>query len=56
MNRSQLVSDRLYHVEDVDQYFWSPDGVGGYWYDSLAEAFAQHGRQRIYSIITLTDW
>lgn len=56
MNRSQLVSDRLYYVEDVEQYFWSPDGVGGYWYDSQYDAFANHGRQTIHSIQTLTDW
>jgi len=56
MERSQLVSDRLYYIEDADQYFWSPDGIGGYWYDSRAEAFEQHGKQPIHSIGTLTDF
>jgi hypothetical protein len=40
-----LVACRVYRVVMRDgsvQYAWSPDGVGCYWYDTLAELREQH--------------
>lgn len=41
--RDDLLAGNAYKVKSVDQYFYSPDGVGGYWYDTMAELLDQHG-------------
>jgi hypothetical protein len=34
-------SHQIYKVDG--QFAWSPDGVGFYWYETLAECEAEHG-------------
>lgn len=40
----RMESERFYIVQDRDsaQVAWSPDGVGCYWYETLAEAMESH--------------
>lgn len=54
-----LQAERLYCVTDKrgeEFYAWSPDGEGCYWYDTLEEAFEQHGRLPVYHIDEITDF
>jgi hypothetical protein len=32
--RSELVVERPYFERKSGQYFWTPDGIGCFWYDS----------------------
>lgn len=41
--RAALQIERLYYCEPADAYFNTPDGVGVYWYESLAEALDEVG-------------
>lgn len=43
LSRKDLQPMVLYFVRDCEQYFWSPDGVGGYWYDTFTEAIEDIG-------------
>ena len=43
--RAALKADQLYFFTVPGQFFYTPDGVGGYWYESEAAAFEQHGRR-----------
>jgi hypothetical protein len=45
MEREDLKPETTYYVRKDDQYFWSPDGEGGYWYETLEELEEQHGEQ-----------
>ena len=56
VNRSRLRADQLYKVQDDDLWFYTPDGVGGYWYDTWAEVVEQHGPLNYIVIESLTDW
>lgn len=35
--RDLLKVDTIYYVQPDDQYFFTPDGVGAIWYDTLQE-------------------
>ena len=42
----EVEPERVYEVTDSHGDFrfgWSPDGIGVYWYPSLAELVAEHG-------------
>ena len=44
--QDELEPERVYEVTNSrgDTHFgWSPDGVGAFWYDTLAELDAEHG-------------
>jgi hypothetical protein len=56
VNRSSLKADTLYKVADVGLWFYTPDAVGGYWYDTYREVVDQHGNIPYIAIETLTDW
>lgn len=43
--RSELSVDTAYFVRKDDQYFITPDGLGGFWYDTIEELEDQHGFQ-----------
>ena len=47
LERHQLKADHMYYLwerkEENGTYFYTPDGVGGYWYDTEEEMFEQHG-------------
>lgn len=45
ITRANQRPDVIYRVLDEagDMFFVSPDGEGRFWYDTLAEAQAQHG-------------
>lgn len=43
LSRKDLKPMVLYFVQDCEQYFWSPDGEGGYWYDTKTEAIEDVG-------------
>lgn len=45
MERKDLQAEVAYYDQTAEMWFWSPDGVGGYWYDSLEELEEQHGEQ-----------
>lgn len=32
--RSELITDQPYFEEKSGQYFWTPDGIGCYWFES----------------------
>ncbi|QFG12167.1 Hypothetical Protein OBI_RACECAR_39 [Arthrobacter phage Racecar] len=41
--RSEIEALVIYEETSTGQYFFSPDGVGCFWYDTLEEAQEQHG-------------
>lgn len=43
MKRSDLRVDVFYRSLISEFIFFTPDGIGGYWYDTLEEAIEQHG-------------
>jgi hypothetical protein len=53
--RSDLKPDRLYLDTSRCQYFVTPDNVGVYWYDTLAEMFAAHGEAFVHHVDRLED-
>jgi hypothetical protein len=48
--RSALRADAMYFLAWENQYFYTPDGTGGFWYATEAEAFAAHGK---YPVVTI---
>lgn len=57
MKRNRLVADTLYFLTDSKQYFYTPDAIGGYWYDNGDEVIeAGFGDYPLNVIETLTDW
>lgn len=56
MERKDLKAEQGYYVIDQNMYFWSPDGVGGFWYDSIEEMDEQHGVGEVVDIDFLTDY
>lgn len=44
--RAWLKPDQLYYFTVPSQFFYTPDGVGGCWYETKAEAFEQHGERQ----------
>ena len=37
IERKNLKPMQAYYDESAEQYFWTPDGEGGVWYDTEAE-------------------
>jgi hypothetical protein len=56
MERKDLKPQQTYYVFKDEMYFWSPDGVGGYWYDTLAEVEAQHDVGEVEYIEEILDY
>lgn len=57
MTRDRLKADTLYHVSDTQLFFYTPDAVGGYWYDTALEVIdAGFGDYPVHHIQTLTDF
>lgn len=56
MERKDLKAEQGYYVIDQDQYFWTPDGEGGFWYDTQEEMEDQHGEGTIIDIDELLDY
>jgi cytochrome oxidase Cu insertion factor (SCO1/SenC/PrrC family) len=42
-DRDDQVADGYYYDKTTGVYFYTPDGEGRYYYDSLAEMIEQHG-------------
>lgn len=57
MNRDNLIPDTLYKIMNrkTEPYFYTPDGIGGYWYESLADAFEAVGERPFCLIPSLED-
>lgn len=41
--REDLVAGWAYRVKSMDQWAYSPDGHGVFWYDTMGELLDQHG-------------
>jgi hypothetical protein len=41
--RESLQVERLYYEQPTGQYFYTPDGVGCIWFDTLEEALEETG-------------
>jgi hypothetical protein len=54
--RDELKVNTIYYVEKDDVYFVTPDGIGGYWYDTEEEAREEHGDGEIIDIEELSDF
>lgn len=54
--RNTLKVDTIYFDRSCGQYFVTPDGVGGYWYDTYAEAEEQHGKTELISVDEILDY
>lgn len=39
-SRDHLKVERLYHEQPTGMYFFTPDGIGCIWYETLEEAMA----------------
>jgi hypothetical protein len=55
MDRSELKADQAYYIRKDDMYFYTPDGVGGFWYDTIEALEDQHGYQDEEEIEELFD-
>lgn len=44
-SRDSLEVDTAYFVRKDDMYFVTPDGIGGFWYDTIEDLEDQHGFQ-----------
>lgn len=53
--RNTLEVDTIYYVRSDEMYFVTPDGFGGYWYETLAEAEEEHGKTGVTYIQELED-
>jgi hypothetical protein len=56
MTRDRIVPDRRYYVRQDNLYAVSPDGVGVYWYDTMADMISSHGTGPIHSISHIEDF
>lgn len=56
MERKDLKAEVTYFERKSGTYFFSPDGVGGFWYDTLAECEDQHGRTELISVSEILDY
>lgn len=54
--RSELKAEQGYYVAKDDMYFWTPDGEGGFWYDTIEEMNEQHGVGEVVDIDELLDY
>jgi hypothetical protein len=54
-SRKNLKAEQAYYVTKDGLYFWTPDGEGGYWYDTKEEMEEQHGVGSIIRIGELED-
>lgn len=54
-SRKNLKAEQAYYVQTDGLYFWTPDGVGGFWYDTKGEMEAQHGKGSVIEINELED-
>lgn len=43
--RSELAVDTAYFIRKDDMYFITPDGIGGYWFDTIEELEDEYGPQ-----------
>lgn len=55
VKRSDLVVEQGYYERKSGQYFWSPDGVGVYWYESRHELEVAHGDGEVWQVTELED-
>lgn len=55
LSRKNLKAEQAYYVQKDELYFWTPDGEGGFWYDTKAEMEEQHGTGRVVTISELED-
>lgn len=56
MERKNLKAEQAYYDRKADMYFWTPDGEGGFWYDTKAEMEEQHGEGRVISVSEILDY
>ena len=56
LSRKNLKAMQAYYVAKDHLYFWSPDGVGGFWYDTKEEMEDQHGEGKVIGISELLDY
>jgi hypothetical protein len=55
--RAQLESETLYYERESGRYFWTPDGVGCYWFTTMAAAGDDLGQiGRVHIIDKLADY
>jgi hypothetical protein len=54
-SRKNLQAEQAYYVSKDDMYFWTPDGEGGFWYDTEEEMWDQHEVGDIITIDELED-
>lgn len=55
MERKDLKAEQGYYDRKDDMYFWTPDGVGGYWYTTRKEMEDQHGPVLVISVSEILD-
>lgn len=55
MERKDLEAMQAYLELKTGTYFWTPDGIGGFWYDTQEEMEDQHGAGDIIEIDELLD-
>lgn len=41
-SRKELEAEQAYYDQKDDMFFWTPDGVGGFWYTTEEEMWDQH--------------
>lgn len=57
MERKDLKPMQAYFDRKAEQYFWTPDGEGGYWYDTKEEMEADTGNtSRVISVSEILDY
>ena len=55
MKRGNMKVDTFYILPDGITFI-TPDGLGGWWYDSLEEAISYNGNYPAYAIDGVDEW
>lgn len=53
LSRKNLKPMQAYFDQSAEQYFWTPDGEGGYWYDTKEEMVEDTGHEG--TVITVSE-
>ncbi len=56
LSRKNLQAEQAYYVQKDGTYFWTPDGEGGFWYDTKEEMEDQHGVDTIITVSEIADY
>lgn len=54
--KEMLEAEQAYYDEKDNMFFWTPDGEGGFWYDTEDEMWDQHPMGDIISVDEIPEY